>query len=218
MTIRNLVCKIIFLLVVLFVSAPTFGQETAGKKFKALSSPEKTWVLLHPFVAKKALKLSEQARAESKSLLSDPRLDGDDNGGQIDAFRHAYWMALLSQHMCWRKAKSLGIAHEKGNYKNWKMHKLEDKALPDSMASVMDLSNNSFGINFSKQKGRIEEDSLKERIVSAILEGKLAILWKNEEGKFLDCNGFVPDDQPNINKWNKPRCLVPSDHSRKPIK
>lgn len=212
------VCKLFLLAVALFSANPALAQHTARQKFKALSSPEKTWVLLHPFVAKKALKLSEQARAESKTLMSDPRLDGDDNGGQVDAFRHAYWMALLSQHICWRKAESLGIAHEKGNYKNWKMHKLEDKALPDSMASVMDLSNNSFGINFSKQKGRIEEDSLKERIVNAILEGKLAILWKNEEGKFLDCNGFVPDDQPYINKWNKPRCLVPSDHSRKPIK
>lgn len=208
---RKHVSKLILLAVVLFSATPALAQHTARQKFKALSSPEKTWVLLHPFVAKKALRLSELARAESKTLMSDPGLDGDDNGGQVDAFRHAYWMALLSQHMCWRKARSLGIAHEKGNYINWKKHKLEDKALADSMASVMDLTNNSYGIQISRQYGKIDGDTLKTMIINAILEGKLSILWKNKEGKFLDCDGILSDDQIRMENWCKSRCLVPSN-------
>lgn len=215
MSSRKYVCIIILHSVVLFLATAASAQHSAKKKFKELSPPEKTWVIFHPFVAKKALKLSELARAESKALISDPRLDGDENGGQIDAFRHAYWMTLLSQHMCWRKARSLGVAHEKGNYINWKKNRLEDMALTDSIASVMDMKNNSYGINLSRQSGKINVDTLKTVIINAILEGELIILWKNKEGKFLDCDGILADDQIRLEKWSKSRCLVPSNKGRK---
>jgi len=44
-------------------------------------------------------------------------LDGDASGGQVDAFRHAYWMARLHQEIGKRAAFSLGKSHEKENWK-----------------------------------------------------------------------------------------------------
>ncbi|MBK6839510.1 MAG: hypothetical protein IPG90_15685 [Bacteroidetes bacterium] len=75
---------------------------------------------ISPVHRKKTWKITEQARMETKSLLLDSRLDGDEDGGQLDAFRHAFWMASLSQKICWRKALKLGIAHEKAITENLK--------------------------------------------------------------------------------------------------
>ena len=47
-----------------------------------------------------------------------PLLDKDPSGGQVDAFRHAYWMARLNEEIGKNAAKSLGKAHEKENYWN----------------------------------------------------------------------------------------------------
>ena len=41
----------------------------------------------------------------------------DNNGGALDAFKHAFWMARLTQGIGHRASLSLGKAHEKGNYK-----------------------------------------------------------------------------------------------------
>src|SRR5258705_12173330 len=98
---------------VLLGTDKSFCQINYKSEFKKLSCAEKHWVFFHPFIAKKAFRLTQQARAASKEMLRSPLLDGDFNGGQVDAFRHAYWMALLTQHMCWRKARWLGKAHEK---------------------------------------------------------------------------------------------------------
>src|SRR4051812_15084088 len=104
---------LLLFLLLISASAAT-AQEKLCKEFKKLSCPEKKWVLFHPFVAKKTFVFTQQARDASKEMIKDASLDGDENGGQVDAFRHAYWMALLSQNICWRKARWLGYAHEKG--------------------------------------------------------------------------------------------------------
>ena len=92
------------------------GQNTTLGQFKKLSCPEKRWVIFHPFVAKKALKVSLEAREITAEIKQQKLLVGTGNGDQIDAFRHTYWMARLAQEIHWRKANRLGKAHEKGNY------------------------------------------------------------------------------------------------------
>lgn len=205
---------IAFICLVLMVNI-SGAQVHSGRSFRELSGPEKRWVIIHPFVAKKAWKITQLARQETNKISEDPRLDHDGNGGQVDAFRHAYWMALLSQQICWKKARSLGKAHEKGNFLNFKKHRLEENSLPDSMASVMDMYNNNFGIELSRKNKYLVSDSLKELIIVEILSGNLRMLWKNENGKFLDCSGDeVPlEEKPIV--WNRPRCLVPSNTGRK---
>src|SRR6185369_7369148 len=124
--------KFIFALILFFcLFLKGEAQISYREEFHKLSCPEKRWVIFHLFIAKKTFRLTQLARATSKELAKSPSLDGDENGGQVDAFRHAYWMALLSQHICWRKARSLGKAHEKGNYREFKKGKTEEGLLPD---------------------------------------------------------------------------------------
>ena len=208
--------RILLLMGIFFSCVELFAQKTPSKMFCKLSGPEKAWVIFHPFIAKKTWKITEQARMETKSLLLDPRLDGDEDGGQLDAFRHAFWMASLSQKICWRKALKLGIAHEKGNYKKFKKHLTEDNSIADSMATVMDLFNNAFGIELSRNKPNFASDSLRETLILSILKGDLRILWKNEEGKSLNCEGDLLKDNKEQIIWKSDRCLVPSDRKRKP--
>ena len=82
--------------VILFlVFTVKINSQSNFKSFFELSGPKKTWVLLHPFKATKALKISHEARSVSDSIKTTNLLDGDAAGGQVDAFRHAYWMARL---------------------------------------------------------------------------------------------------------------------------
>ena len=73
-------------------------------------------MLFHPFKATKALEISKEVNRISDSIKKTNLLDGDASGGQVDAFRHAYWMARLKQEIGESAARSLGKAHEKENY------------------------------------------------------------------------------------------------------
>ena len=69
----------------------------------------------------------------------------DNNGGKLDAFKHSYWMARLTQGIGKRAAFRLGKAHEKGNYQTYQRRRLEDGLLPDKPSTDMDLYNNNIG-------------------------------------------------------------------------
>ncbi|MCF8297409.1 MAG: hypothetical protein K9J13_07710 [Saprospiraceae bacterium] len=207
----KILSKIIVLLFVLFPLF-TFAQESNSEKFKALSRPEKFWVVFHPFVAKKAAFYSNKVRIVNDSIKLTNTLDGIENGGQVDAFRHAYWMALLSCHIHWRKALKLGKAHEKGNFIDYKKRKKEDGSLPDFASSEMDLWNNKAGIEIGrKYKEDISETQLQQIIIHAILKGEMRIIKTNSDGKFLDEDGNIIPESELIGRWENNKCLVPSN-------
>jgi len=198
-----------------FLTVRASGQDSPQSHYRALSCPEKWWVIFHPFIAKKTYRLSIQAREVSKELLKDSFFDGDENGGQIDAFRHSYWMALLSQNICWRKARSLGKAHEKGNYLAFKKGQKEEDLLPDSLSSVMDLYNNGVGLEIGKSTKKISDEELRRVVRDSVLAGKMKVIRKNAAGITLDCDGNAMDSVRYKGKWNIPKCLVTSDTKRK---
>ena len=200
---------VIFILL-FFLTQFLFGQ-TAKQAFKKLSCPEKRWVIFHPFIAKKAFRLTLLARVASKEMAADSLLDHDENGGQVDAFRHAYWMALLSQNICWRKARGLGKAHEKGNYIDFKKERTEEGQLSDSISSAMDLYNNEAGIAIGRANKKISQEELKMAVRDSVLAGKMVMLRKNLSGEALDCNGNVIDTVKYNRQWNIPKCFVKSD-------
>lgn len=143
-------------------------------------------------------------------MESEKILDGDGNGGRIDAFRHAYWMALLSQKIKIKKALKLGMAHEKGNYLQFKKHQLEEGTLPDSMSSVMDLWNNKVGAELGYLNRELNKNDLKEKIMRAITIGEMRILKKDSMGNYLQCNLEVIDLN-QYRQWNIPKCLIGSE-------
>ena len=66
--------KIVFLL--LFLSTQIFSQSNLDDFFK-LSGSKKTWVLLHPFKAKKSLEISNETNRVADSIKKTSLLDGD---------------------------------------------------------------------------------------------------------------------------------------------
>jgi len=182
------------------------------KSFSNVSSPEKTWVFFHPFKAKKAFLISKEAEKMKDSIGNAEIIGNDNNGGHLDAFKHSFWMARLSQDIGKGASLSLGRAHEKGNYKTFKKHKLEDGFLPDKPSSEMDLFNNMVGVDIGKRNKKVSKKELIQQLLESLEKGELRILSKDSLGRFLDCqNQTIPLDSLK-HKWNTKKCLVPSSN------
>jgi hypothetical protein len=200
--------KAIIIVLIFFVSTTVFSQKSNWKKFRELSGPEKCWVILHPFVAKKALIVTEEARGATKEIMQEKLLKGNGNGGQVDAFRHAFWMANLTLNIGSNKSKRLGNAHEKGNYKKYKKSKLEDGVIPDKVSSEMDYFNNEVGIDIGEMTTDFD---LKGTVVEAVKSGKCKIIKTDEFGAFLDLDGKIIPVEQSKGKWENDKCLVDSN-------
>lgn len=142
-------------------------------------------------------------------------LNGFDNnrtGGRLDAFRHAYWMALLAKHFKPSKVMGLGIAHEKGNYIDFERGRIEDGALPDKISTAMDLYNDLIGTKIGSLNKKLDNDSLALKIIDAIKDGEMKVILKNKKGEFLDCDSNLIDLTAYKNVWFIPKCLVRSSY------
>jgi hypothetical protein len=184
------------------------GQDK-GARFSDLSRPEMWWVFWHPFKAKKALTCTLETLRVTDSIGRTGLIGNDKNGGRLDAFKHAYWMAELSLKIGEAPALKLGEAHEKGNYKTFKKGKLEDGFLPDKPSSEMDLYNNNVGASISK--AYTAEDDLIDLVVEACHKGDLRVL-KKKGSTFLSCNGQAISKEDLLLKWDNNKCMIPSNH------
>ncbi|NQY09795.1 MAG: hypothetical protein HRT71_09820 [Flavobacteriales bacterium] len=173
-----------------------------------LSRPEKWWVIAHPFVAKKAGIIAIKVKKSAKKVEEEGKLGSDYLGGRMDAFRHSYWMAMLAQDINPEKVKKLGEAHEKGNYLDFKKRRHEDGAVPDSMATVMDLWNNDVGIRIGTENKKLSREKLIAVVVAAIFEGEMKMMKKNDEKTYLDQDGNEIDLKDFDRQWRNPKCLV----------
>ena len=175
-----------------------------------ISRPEFFWVVTHPFVAKKALIISKDVLKTTLEIKKERSLDTLISGGNLDAFKHTFWMACLASKIGKRKALSLGKAHEKGNYLQYKKHKNEDGQLPDSISTVMDLWNNNLGIEIFLEEKTSEKVVLKIKVIEAVKSGKAKILKFNSKYQYLDCDSSVINLELYKGKWNVPKCLINS--------
>lgn len=198
--------KMLLFVFIIFVNH-AFSQSNFKKFFK-LSKPKKSWVLLHSFKASKALKISNEAKKIADSIKQTNLLDSDAVGGQVDAFRHAYWMARLHQEIGLSAARSLGKAHEKENYLTFKKRKKEDGVIPDEISSKMDLYNNEQGLILTVKGSSISKKSLIYKVLNAIRKGKMKIIKKDKNGLFLTCDGKTISNKSLNGKWKNNKCLV----------
>jgi len=196
----------IFLVLLIFFSLNSQAQSKVGTFF-TLSSPEKCWVLFHPFKAKKAFEITKITLVKTDSLAKENVLT-DINGGKLDAFKHSFWMASLGQKIGSRASLKLGKAHEKGNYKTFKKNQLEDGFLPDQKSSEMDLYNNKVGAKIGDENKMISQKELVNHILSEIQNGTMKVLKKDVLGNFLACDGDIIPKDSLQGKWENNKCLV----------
>ena len=200
-----------FIFLFLFSIALT-AQNPARKQFKKLSRPEKCWVIAHPSIAKQALIVTKKVISDVDSIKKTGTIGTDLNGGNLDAFKHAYWMASLTLSIGSRQALKLGKAHEKGNYLDYKKHRLEDAILPDSVSSAMDYRNNEAGAGcIGRCHFRITANELQLLIMEKLKDGELYMIKKDEHGNYLTCDEHLIDMNAWKGKWGIPKCLIASD-------
>ena len=194
----------------LIISLNSFAQSNV-KSFFELSSPERWWVVFHPFKAKNAFIVSKDAIHITDSIAKTKILGNDKNGGQIDAFKHSFWMARLTQKIKYRPAIKLGEAHEKGNYKTFKKNQLEDGYVPDKISSEMDLHNNKIGAQIAIDSNELKREEIINVIIEEIQKGEMKILKKDSLGNFLTCEGIIIPIDSLKGKWENKKCLVSSN-------
>ena len=180
------------------------------QQYRQLAKAEKRWVRCHLFVAKRAMqctRLTEQLYEQAKK---DSLIIGPENGGKPDAFRHALWMALLTQNIGAKKALKLGIAHEKANYEFFLKKKNEYGELPDSMGTVMDLFNNQRGADLALQHSKDSTQVMVYVVLLSLTHGELCIMKTDQSGRFLTCENQPINMENYSGQWNIPKCLVSS--------
>lgn len=183
-----------------------------AEAFWKLSRPEKGWVLAHPFKAKRAFHVTQQVRHTTDSLYRLQLPDTFRHGGRIDAFRHSYWMAMLTQRIGERPSRKLGRCHERGNRIKYRKGKTEDGYIQDATACEMDLHNNEQGIRLALEHPNEGRDGMARECLKAIRSGKMKILFINADGAYCDCDGKpVNMVRKGMDKWKLPICLLSSE-------
>lgn len=177
------------------------------KSFQSLSKPEKKWALHHPFVARKALQITKEVLVICQKKDTHLLLDSFVSGGRLDAFRHIYWMACLTKCIGPKKAKELGIAHEKANYVQFLYRQLEDGDLPDYPSSKMDSLNNLLGIKIGENWRKANAEPNMQEVVSYINKGSCYVLKRNAKGEFLNCSNNVILVS-ELKKWRNSKCVM----------
>jgi hypothetical protein len=195
---------IIISLLLLFTASGGLWAQGAVKQTAKASGPEVCWAIGHPFIAIKAKRISKRALQITDSI-EQAGIFSDRSGGNLDAFKHSLWMALLSRDIKPHKALKLGKAHERFNRKQAK----KGKGGGDAAASTMDLWNNKIGAQIGSSHKNISEQALIKLIIDAVKQGEMRIVRKNAAGESLDKNGKVID-KTLLKNWNNPRCLVES--------
>jgi hypothetical protein len=193
-------------LVYLFLSSiSSLAQRSA---FMQLGVAQKKWVLAHPFKAKIAYQVTQQALVKLDSLGATNYFEGNiKSGSKADAVRHAYWMVLLSKKIGKRRALKLGKAYERKNKRDFKKGSVVGTYLPDLVGMQMDLKNNAVGVNI---ENRVSSNELLAVVLSFLEQGKLVYIKQNEKGEFLDKNGQIILHEDWSGKWKNDRVVIPT--------
>lgn len=173
-----------------------------------LSKYERRWAMIHPVSAIKVkigLKRTQLVYQEMKKQATP---DGYESGGKLDAFRHIYTMAYLSQRISLKKLRTLGVAHEKGNYLSFLRGQYEFTETPDSLGTVMDLNNNELGFKIGIYCKKMNPEDLKNEVLKAIYAGEAWYLKRNSNGVYVMCDGKEINRKEFEKKWFVPKCLI----------
>lgn len=197
------------MVVLLFIS---IGSQAQKSQWAKLGCAEKVWVLLHPFSANKARKITNRSLESLDSLKLKYSFGNTQSGSKFDATRHAYWMSLLAANIGDKRALWLGRAHEKKNKKDFERATKEDGLLPDSVAIEMDLFNNKIGAAYGDTCKKCSDSELLKAIILALEKGELLYIKQDDDGNFLDAENKIIPKSEWSGKWQNNRLLVPTNY------
>ncbi len=198
--------RVVLLIIFIFFYVMLFGQ-----KFSERSRYEKRWAIFHPFAALKTKKIYAACHPIYEEVKKTNALDQFENGGKLDAFRHAFFMAAFSQKINVKKLRKLGKAHEKGNHLHFLKNIKEEGELADSLSTVMDLKNNELGFSIGSENKKKDLKDLKDLVIEEIKKGAAVYFKRNLAGQYLTCEGEIIDLNYYKNKWVIPKCLIPTN-------
>lgn len=167
----------------------------------------------HPFSAIKLKKITPHCFKTFNRQALKLELDSFNNGGKLDAYRHAFFMAAYAQKIPVRKLRALGRAHEKTNYRQFLQKLNEDGELPDSLSSVMDLFNNELGLSIGRRYRDLNLEELSRIVITELINGEGLIIKRTSKGVYLTCADQPLDLREYRGNWYIPKCLVRSDYS-----
>jgi ankyrin repeat protein len=164
---------------------------------RSLNKSEQKLFDENPSNGRETIKLAVKALFEERVRYWD---DGED-GGNSNAFLHAYWAALLSKNINDDWARRWTNSHEDLD--------------PNSIYSKMDLFNNSLGMEFQKSNLLLNNDDLANAIEDLIDTGKGKIiedgvLKKSTKENKLDLNIFQSIMEKALSLVSK---LIASSHA-----
>ncbi|GAB4498807.1 MAG: hypothetical protein OHK0052_12750 [Anaerolineales bacterium] len=154
----------------------TREEAPANEQEKELDAPEANYYLMgrsfneeeekliknNPIEMLKLIDTPNKAVAETQSRFNGDKMEDD----KADAFRHAYWNALMTKYSSKDFAEQVGTAHEFASTK--------------SLAKTMDLHNNEIG----REIGEIYKDRSDDEIADAIQHQlDKGNLWYIDQGK-----------------------------------
>ena len=182
----------------------SFSQVRA---FYKLSKFERIWVIKHPFIAKRTFQITKNVLVECRKDQIMKALDTLANGGKLDAFRHIFWMATVSQSIGPKRAFSLGLAHERSNYLQFKKHQLEESELPDYPSCLMDSLNNLIGIELGISCSKNNHTVNSTDVVKLINSGNCFVIKRDSAGNYLTCDDKLISHE-MLRTWKNEKCIL----------
>ena len=176
-----------------------------------ISKYEVRWAVFHPFASIKIKCRLKTAMMVYKDVKNALILDSFESGGKLDAFRHSYTMAYLAQRIRPKKLRKLGVAHEKGNKRQFEKHKTEHGERADSLACDMDLKNNELGFLIGRNHRKLSKEELKDEVIQQIKAGNAWCLKRNSSQQYVTCQNEPILQETYSEKWFVPKCLVKSN-------
>jgi hypothetical protein len=115
-----------------------------------------------------SLKVNEcKTKAEEETI----RLFGEDQDNtEGNAFKHAYWSALMVKYINYENAEKFGTAHETGNEGN------------TNIQMDMDLHNNQVGLNIGNGFSSQSDEIISLKVLNSVKSGNT---WKIENNKLV---------------------------------
>lgn len=203
----------IIVLLQLVLGPPKLAAQGKVVQFFELSKFEKSWTIKHLKYASKANFYTEIAKLVTDSLIKNNVLDQDLSGGQIDAFRHAFWMAnMVLNGVPPEVALELGEVHEKSNVYEYKARSTNNLSMLDASSCYMDLFNNIKGVELALGLPKTTtQNELIHLLLNRVSLGDFAIIYKDYLGNMLTCEGQILTIEAQSNSWYNGKCIVPSN-------